>query len=269
MKDKSFSQEYIAYINGIKRKNVYIAIWRYFILALFIALWQINDSARWIDPFIASSPLRVGRTLYRLAVQGGLFRHACITVMETVFGFVSGTLLGTAIAIALWWYPSMARVLDPYIVILNALPKVALGPLILVVAGIGLKSILIMALAISLISTVISVHSGFIQTDEERITLLLAFGATKWQLLTKAILPSSFENILSALKVNIGLSWVGVIMGEFLVSKAGIGYLIMYGSQVFNMDLVVTGILILSVAAGIMYLAVNYIVSQIKKFIRS
>ena len=166
----------------------------------------------------------------------------------------------------LWWSERLAKILDPYLVVLNALPKVALGPVIIVWAGAGMGSILIMTLAISIVATIIGVYSGFMQASEEKIILLRTFNASKMQIFTKAVFPSSIKNIINALKINVGLSWVGVIMGEFLVSKAGLGYLIVYGSQVFNLDLVMAGVVILSVVAGLMYFLVSYLEKKVVKY---
>ncbi|MDR2520073.1 MAG: ABC transporter permease [Eubacteriaceae bacterium] len=265
MKGKPLSLEHKRYLKGLNRSKHRIIASQIILLIVLVAAWQASTDLGLVDSFITSSPKNVAQTFWKLLADDRLLYHAAVTVLETMYGFVVGTLAGTFAAMLLWWFPVAAKVLDPYLVVLNALPKIALGPLILVLAGMGIRSILIMTLAISLISTIITVYSGFVQTDEEKITLLRSFGATKSQLLFKVILPGSYENILSALKINIGLSWVGVIMGEFLVSKAGIGYLIMYGSQVFNLNLVMTGIIALSIEAALMYYLVNIAVSQIRK----
>ena len=155
--------------------------------------------------------------------------------------------------------PFFSKVIDPYLTILNSLPKVALGPIIIIWAGAGMKSIIIMALLISLIITIVTVYGGFQNTDQTKIKLLKSLKASKYQILKILILPNSYPTIISSLKINISMSLIGVIMGEFLVSKEGIGYLIIYGSQVFNLNLVITGILILVIVSYLMYLAVSYI----------
>ena len=168
-------------------------------------------------------------------------------------GFLAGTLLGTAIAICMWWREGVARVLSPYLVVLNALPKTALGPIFIVWMGAGMGSIIVMTLAISLIVTILSMYQGFLGTDSEKLRLMRSLGATRGQILWMLVFPASFPTLFNTLKVNVGLSWVGVIMGEFLVSRAGLGYLIVYGSQVFNMDLVMASVVILAAAAVVMY----------------
>ncbi|MDR1913924.1 MAG: ABC transporter permease [Clostridiales bacterium] len=261
------SQEFIKYLQSLNHKKVLLILTRVAILLVLVILWQVLADVRIIDPFITSSPKRVMDTLVSLYKSDSLFYNIFITVSETVIGFVMGTFAGTLVAMALWWTPTISKIIDPYLIILNALPKVAFGPLILVWAGIGVQSIIIMTLAISLISTVISVYTGFIQTDEEKLILVKAFGAKKSQLFRKVVLPSSYDSIVGSLKINISLSWVGVIMGEFLVSKAGLGYLIMYGYQVFNLNLVMTGVLLVAISAALMYFGVSAIERHIgKKF---
>ena len=168
-------------------------------------------------------------------------------------GFLAGTLLGTAVAVGMWWSEKLARILDPYLVVLNALPKTALGPIFIVWMGAGVGAIVVMTLAISLIVTILSMYQGFLSTDEEKLRLMRTLGASRSQILWMLVFPANLPTLFSTLKVNVGLSWVGVIMGEFLVSRAGLGYLIVYGSQVFNMDLVMTSVLILALAAVVMY----------------
>ena len=113
-----------------------------------------------------------------------------------------------------------------------------------------------MAIAISLIVTVLDISNGFLNTDREKIKMAKSFNAAKWQILTKIVIPSNISTFINTLKVNIGLSLVGVITGEFLVSKAGLGYLIVYGGQVFQLDLVMTSVIILGILAAIMYQSV-------------
>ncbi len=252
------SPEHRAYLNALRRKDRFITASRYIILVAFILIWELL--ARWdvIDPFIFSSPSRLTGIIAHLYADGSLFRHIGITLYETIVGFLLGTAGGTLIAILLWWSSTLARISDPYLVILNALPKIALGPILIVWFGAGMKSIIIMGLLISLIVTIMSVLSGFHEITTEKQLLMRTLGATKLQILTMIVLPSSIPTIMNALKINVGMSWVGVIVGEYLVSKAGLGYLIVYGSQVFKLDLVMASIVILCVLAALMYYGVAY-----------
>lgn len=263
--NKEMSVEHLAYLRKVRQDKRRILLGRLAILLVFFLGWELAGRWGWIDTFIASQPSRVVKTVINLYREGQLFNHIGVTMLENIVGFVSGTLLGTILAIGLWWSKYLSRVLDPYLVILNALPKVALGPVLIVWVGSGAPAIITMALLISLIVTVLTVYSGFNQVDQEKIRLLKTFGANKKQLLNMVILPASVPTIVSALKINVGLSWVGVITGEFLVSKAGLGYLIVYGGQVFKLDLVMASVLILAVAAALMYQGVVVLEKRLLK----
>ncbi len=219
---------------------------------LFVILWELLARFEVIDSFITSSPTRVIKTFVSL-LGDGLLKHILITCLETIAGFLLGTVVGTLIASALWWSPFLGKVLSPFLVVLNSLPKVALGPIIIIWVGAGTSAIITMALAISLIVTILEMLNGFESTDENKIKMAEAFGANKFQIFTKIVFPSNVPVLLNVLKVSIGLSMVGVITGEFLVSKAGLGYLIVYGGQVFKLDLVMTSVIILGVVACFMY----------------
>jgi len=253
------SPERIAFLRSVKRKRAMVRLVQVFILVATLGLWEVLASLRIIYPFITSQPSRIINTLSTLYKEGVLLNHIAVTCIETIIGFVLGTILGTLTAILLWWSDFASRVAEPYLVVLNSLPKIALGPIFIVWIGAGPAAIIVMTLAISLIVTILEVLNGFLSIDEEKIKLVRTFGGTKFQVLTKVILPASLPIIINALKVNVGLSWVGVIVGEFLVSKAGLGYLIVYGGQVFKLDLVMTSVFILAVAAALMYQGVVYL----------
>ena len=205
-----------------------------------------------IDSFILSQPSRILRTYANMA-ENNFFLHIGVTVFETLVGFLLGAALGTGLAVALWWNDFIAKVSEPYLVILNSLPKIALGPVIIILVGAGTEAIIFMALAISMIVTVLEMLSGFRRTDGEYIKMARTFGASKAQIFLKIVFPYNITTLFNSLKINIGLSLVGVIAGDFLVSKAGLGYLIVYGGQVFKLDLVMASVLVLSVVAALMY----------------
>ncbi|XAY15404.1 ABC transporter permease [Bengtsoniella intestinalis] len=237
---------------------------RIFLLVGFFALWELAAQMGWIEDFIFSSPSRISATLVSLAQSGDLWLHVSTSVWETIVGFTLGTVLGIIFAIFLWWSPFVAHVLEPYLVVLSALPKTALGPIFIVWMGAGSGAIITMTLAISLIVTILDMHNGFLATDSEKIALLKTLGANRPQILFKLVLPANLTTMVNVLKVNVGLSWVGVIMGEFLVSKAGLGYLIVYGSQVFKMDLVMCSVLILALCAAGMYQCILWLEKGLK-----
>lgn len=254
-----YSKEHQIYLKRIKTNKILIHLVQISLIVILIILWQYLAEKQIINTFITSSPKEVVKTIVNLYKQNNIFNHIYITIYETFLSFILGTLIGTAIAIILWWNKFIAKVMDPYLTILNSLPKVALGPIIIIWAGASMKSIIIMALLISVIVTTITVYNGFSNTDQNKINLLKSFKANKFQILKMVILPSNYPTIISSLKINVSMSLIGVIMGEFLVSKEGIGYLIMYGSQVFNLNLVITGIIILAIVSYIMYILVSYI----------
>ena len=256
-----YSNEHINYLKKIKRKKSFIKLFQISIIVLFIIIWQLLADFKLIDTFIFSSPKLVLNTFIKLYKNDNLFYHIWITIYETIISFFLATFLGIILASILWWNKTLAKVIDPYLTLLNSLPKVALGPIIIIWFGSGIKSIIVMALLISLIITIINVYQGFINIDNNKIKLMKSFKASKFQIYKKLIIPGSTKTILNTLKINISMSLIGVIMGEFLVSKSGIGYLIVYGSQVFNLNLVITGIFILCVVSAIMY----YLVSLIER----
>lgn len=258
MSEHQVSAEHAKYLKRIKRERIAVRLTQLLILILAFTFWEIFARLKIIDSFITSQPSRVIKTMITLYQEGVLFHHIGVTCLETIIGFLLGTMLGVLIAIALWWSKFLSKVSEPYLVILNSLPKIALGPVFIVWIGAGPAAIIVMTLAISLIVTILEVLNGFLTIDQDKIKLVKIFGGSKLQVLTKVLLPASFPNIMNALKVNVGLSWVGVIVGEFLVSKAGLGYLIVYGGQVFKLDLVMTSVVILGIAAAIMYQGVVY-----------
>lgn len=260
-----YSSEHKKYLKKIRKDNILVRITQIFIVFSFIIIWQFLADKGLINTFISSSPKEVLNTIIDLNNSNNLYNHIWITIYETLISFILGTVIGILCATILWWNNFLSKVLDPYLTILNSLPKVALGPIIIIWAGAGIKSIIIMALLISVIITIINVYQGFLETDLVKIKLMKSFKATKAQTYFKLILPSTFPIIISTLKINISMSLIGVIMGEFLVSKEGIGYLIMYGSQVFNLNLVISGIIILCIVATIMYYIVLYFEKKLIK----
>ena len=254
-----------AYLLGEKKRKTIIYIWRIGILIALVLLWEILALTGIIDAFIMSSPSRMASTFYTLLTDGTLWTHIGVTLYETVAGFVIATLLGTLVAIAFWWWNSLNQILEPYVVVLNALPKIALGPIIIIWVGAGTGAIVTMAVLVCIIITIISMQNAFLSVEKDKLLLMKTMHATKFQTLTKLILPYSVPAFVSTLKINVGLAWVGSIIGEYLVSKAGLGYLIVYGGQIFKLDLVMTSTVILCVLAGGMYASIVFIEKKITK----
>ena len=261
---EAISQDRKKYLRKIKVNKIKILAVQIAILIIFIALWEILANTGKIDSFITSQPSRIFKTFLDLS-SNNLLEHLRITCIETLVGFLLGTVLGALIAIILWWSPFISKVSEPFLVVLNALPKIALGPVIIIWVGAGMQSIIVMALAISLIVTILDILNGLLLTDKEKIKMTETFNANKFQILTKIVIPANIPTLFNTLKVNIGLSLVGVISGEFLVSKGGLGYLIVYGGQVFKLDLVMTSVIILAIVASIMYESIVILEKKIVK----
>ncbi|MGL5512993.1 MAG: ABC transporter permease, partial [Sporomusa sp.] len=235
-----------------KKKKMAIRLTQVGILVAFLIFWEVGARVGIINSFIMSSPSRIINTFANLS-SNGLLNHLWVTLYETLIGFSLGVILGLFIAVLLWWSGFLSKVSEPFLVVLNSLPKIALGPVIIVWVGAGTGAIIFMAVAISLIVTVLEMLNGFKHTNPDTIRMANSFAASKWQTFTKIVFPSNLNTLFNALKVNIGLTMVGVIAGEFLVSKAGLGYLIVYGGQVFKLDLVMASVIILAVLAAILY----------------
>lgn len=250
------SERHARFLRQLRLRQFWVIAAQFGVLAAFLGLWQWAASRRWIDPFITSQPTAIVQKFLELVGDGSLAPHVAITVFETLLGFTLGTVVGVMIAAMLWWWDFLSDVADPYIVVLNATPKIALGPVFIVWLGASMSAVIALAVSISLFVTILSVYSGFRQTDHDKLTLVCAFGASKWQQFTKVVFPSAIPVIISTLKVNIGLSLIGAIVGEFLAANAGLGYLIIYGQNIFNMSLVMTSLAILTVIAAVMYYAV-------------
>ena len=252
-------REHKEYLRRLKLNKFLVHMCQVFIIIFFIFIWEYLSNNGIINSFVYSSPSKALSTIYNLYLEGNLFNHIWVTVSETFISFSLATILGTIIAIILWYSKFLYKVIDPYLTVINSLPKVALGPIIIIIFGANINSIIIMALLISLIVTISNVYNGFVNTDKNKIKLMNSFKASKWQILLYLVIPSNYPVIINSLKINVSMSLIGVIMGEFLVSKEGIGYLINYGSQVFNLNLVFGGIIILLVVSYLMYIMVVYI----------
>jgi len=227
------SKEHRLYIRNLNKTKIQVKATQLLIFLSFFALWEIAAELKWVDPFIFSRPSRMLSAFINMLGDGSLFIHISITLGETVLGFVMSTLFGSLISIILWWNSFLRKVLNPYLVVLNSLPKTALAPIIIVWVGNNVNSVIVTALMTSIIVTIISVLTGFLEVDSDKAKLIQTMGGSKKDILTKVILPASIPTIISALKINVGLSFVGVMVGEFLVAQAGLGYLIVYGSQIF------------------------------------
>lgn len=253
----TYSEEHLRYLKRKKRENIIVHVIRISIIALFLVIWECLAKFEIINTFLSSSPSQVFSTAFSLIKTGNLLEHIWVTLYEVLISFFIATAFGFITGTILWSNKIVAKVIDPYLTILNSLPKVALGPLIIIWVGASVNSIIFMALLISTFITIINIYNGFISTDKSYIVLLKSMKASKWKIFLKAVLPSNLVTIISTCKINISMSLIGVIMGELLVSKSGLGYLIMYGSQVFNINLVITSVVILGIISYLLYFVID------------
>lgn len=243
----------LAFLKRHRQQKWWVRFYQAIILISFILVWEITTRLGILNSFIFSSPTRVCKAIIELSVTGQLFYHIGITLWETLLSFAFVNVFGLLIAVILWWNDNVSKVLEPYLIVLNSLPKSALAPVFIVWLGNNMKTIIVCAIAVAVFGTIINLHSSFKTIEEDKIKLIYTLGGQKKDVLFKVILPSNVPSIISQMKVNIGLSLVGVIIGEFLASKAGLGYLIIYGSQIFKLDWVVMSIVILCIMATGLY----------------
>lgn len=245
------------YIKKHRRYHRMISLTRLCIVAVFLLVWEASANTGLIDPFFFSSPSRVCKSLTTLYQENNLPAHVGITLLETLLSFLLVFGISMAAATILWYSEKASAVLEPYLVVLNSLPKSALAPLFIVWLGTGIKTIIVAGISVAVFGAVISLYTGFSLTEPEKCMLIATLGGSKKQVFQKVVLPSNILLILSTMKVNIGLSLVGVIIGEFLAARKGLGYLIIYGSQTFKMSMVITSIVILCVIAILLYLGLQ------------
>lgn len=241
-----------------------ITFLRILVFVLFLILWELSADLGWIDSFFFSSPSRVVLCFIKQIQTNSLLSHIGVTLFETIVSFLLVLLLSLIVSTLLWYSPKLSEVTEPYLVVLNSLPKSALAPLFIVWLGTGATTIIVAGISVAVFGSIISLYTGFRQVDEEKITLIYTLGGIKRDAFMKVVLPGSVPILLSTAKVNIGLALVGVIIGEFLAARRGLGYLIIYGSQVFKLDMVITSIIVLCVIALLLYQSVQIIEHQIK-----
>lgn len=248
-----------------KIEKIKLILTQILVILIFLGLWEFGARIGLLDDFLFSKPTSIITLLWSYIKTNEIWKHLSISLIETVLGIVFGTIMGIIVAIILWSSKKLSQIVDPFLVILNALPKTALAPIMIIWAGTGVSGIVVVAISILIIVTIISTYNYFNTVDPEKIKMMKSFGASKVQMFTKLIFPSNLVNIINVIKINIGLAWVGVIVGEFLVSRAGLGYLIMYGGQVFRLDLVMMGVVVLCLFAYLMYAVVNLIEKYLLK----
>ena len=241
------------YIKKRRKERHIVRTVRVLIFLLFLLLWEMASGCGWIDSFIFSSPSRILKTFFQMCLSENLMHHISITLEETLISFFLVVTVGTGIAILLWLFPKASQIAEPYFVVLNSLPKSALAPLLIVWLGANMRTIIVAGISVAIFGSVINLYTGFQDVDTEKLKLVTTLGGNRRHQLFKIVLPASIPLILSVMKVNIGLCLVGVVIGEFIGAREGLGYLIIYGSQTFKLNWVIMSIVILCIIAMMLY----------------
>lgn len=242
-----------------------IKLLRVAILLILLFSWEISSRFGLIDTFFFSSPSRIFRNLFILNKNGSILLHTGITLLETLISFVFTIFFSIIVSLLLWYFTKASIVLEPYLVALNSLPKSALAPLLIVWLGTGMKTIIIAGMSVAMFGCIINLYYSFRQSDQDKMKLIYTLGGTKKDVLFRIILPGSIPTIISNMKVNIGLCLVGVIIGEFLAARRGLGYIIIYSTQVFKLDWLILSILVLCIIAMLLYSILRQIEIKILK----
>jgi NitT/TauT family transport system permease protein len=254
-----------AYMKNHRRHHHLVSLCRLLIFVLFLTAWELGTRFHLLDAFIFSSPSRILQTILTMSRDGSLLRHTEVTLLETLLSFALVVLISFLVTTLLWFCRSLSEILEPWLVILNSLPKSAMAPLLIVWLGARMRTIIVVGISLAVFGSIISMYTAFLSTDEEKIKLIDTLGGNKWHVLTLVVLPSSLPAILSILKVNIGLCLVGVIIGEFLAAREGLGYLIIYASQIFKMNYLITALIILCIIAFVFYQLIQKLEHAIRK----
>ncbi len=260
-----YRNDHQRYLKKIKKKELFIKIIKISILIIFLIFWELLGRLEIINTFLLSYPTKILKTILVLTKENNLLTHIFTTTTEVLISFILSTIIGIIIASIMWLNNTFTKIIDPYLSVINSLPKVAIGPLLIIYFGTDIKTIIILAVLISVFTVILNLYDSFSNTDTYKITLMKSFKATKLQIFTKLVLRGNLNSIINILKINISLSLIGVIMGELLVSKKGLGYLINYACQLFNLNLVITSIFILGVLSYILYIIVSKLELLLKK----
>ncbi len=264
--DKTMSKEQFEYVRKEKRRKQFVLICQIALLIIFLIVWEITARFHIINDFIFCSPSKLLQTLISMMKDGSLLYHIGISLFETLIGFLIVIIGSLLVATLFWWNETISKVLEPYLVVLNALPKSALAPVLIVWLGANKTTIIVCACSVAIFGSILNIYTGFVNVDADKIKLIKTLKGNRFQCLKLVILPSNVPNIISVMKVNIGLCLVGVIIGEFLAAREGLGYLIIYGSQVFKMSNVLLSILILCIIAMLLYMILQHIEKRLSEY---
>jgi NitT/TauT family transport system permease protein len=231
-------------------------IWRWSLGVGLVLGWEILTRLKVIDPYYFSSPTTIVETAYVAATEGSLYVDVGYTSAATIVGFIIGVTAGAVLGLSTWWSQVYGRVSEPYLVTFNAIPKLALAPILIIIFGIGFQSKVALAVALTIVPAALAAYGGVKSVDRDLETLLFSLGASRFQVFAKVVVPWAMPWIVSSLRVNIGLALAGAIVGEFIASRYGVGRMILYAGQIMDINLVWVGVVVLSILALVMYVAV-------------
>lgn len=253
------------YLKKQRQQKLSIRLCRISILLFFLFFWELAADTGKIDSFIFSSPSRIWHTFWKMCADGSFFIHLGTTLSEVFVSFLLILLIGYASAVLLWFFPRLSKILEPYFVVLNSLPKSALAPLLIVWLGANVRTIIVAGISVAIFGTILSLYTAFVEADPEDQLLIYTLHGSRRHVLAKVLFPSTLPTLISLMKVNIGLALVGVIIGEFLAARQGLGYLIIYGSQVFQLDMVILSIVILCIVAVLLYQCIQLLEKRLSR----
>ena len=247
------------FLRSLKRHRLFVLIARILILVLFLLLWEVCADTGIIDSFIFSSPTRICACFWEMVLDRSIFLHIWVTLYETIVSFLLVTLMSVLAAVFLWCSRRLSEILEPYLVVLNSLPKSALAPLLIVWLGATPTTIIVAGMSVAIFGSIMNLYTSFTTVDQEKIKLIYTLHGNRRHALAKVVLPGSIPSIISNMKVNIGLCLVGVVIGEFLAARNGLGYLIIYSSQVFKMNWLLMSIVLLCIMAMGLYAVIGVV----------
>ncbi|GAC1407800.1 MAG: ABC transporter permease [Candidatus Velthaea sp.] len=227
------------------------------VLAAIVALWQIGANTHYINGTLFGSPAGIAASALRTWNDGSLVTDSALTLWEAVAGFVLGTLLGSAGGLGLWYAPFLARVVEPAAVALNGVPKIAMGPLIIIWLGAGVASKIVLAFVSTAVVAFLAAYAAAREVDPDLVTSLRSMGATRVQTFRTLLVPGSLPLMFSAMRINVGFALVGAVVGEFIASAHGLGHAVFVAGNLFDLNTVWLGIIVLSLIAAVMYAALG------------
>ena len=251
----------------MRKANTVIAIIRPLPLIVFIVVWQLlvhNDPNL---KFFFGEPLRIAEILWTRSLDGSLLVDFFITFIEAAAGFLIGNLVGTFFGLALWYSNTAFQIAKPYIVALGSAPIFAFSPILIIWFGTGITAKIAIASLSTVFVALLQAYTGAAEVKSEYLQLMRTFKATKSQIFLKVVAPSSIVWVMSAFKMNVGFAILGAFIGEFISSNRGLGHLILVASGLFDISLMLTGILLLVIIALLLTWCVSKLEPYLKKLV--